>query len=285
MISHGLNCCESLGWSHPRDRSLRIKQLTVHSAKTIIKDIYLLMTIDVVVVNIFKMLHAHGRWAIPLDKDLFEEIPGLGYSTATAGSPAVESFVNLSDKSRSDKGYHSVPPPLTGNFIPRKPNLTFMDEIVESENLDVTTVVTPSNEKTVENKGVFNTVESNTVRRDCCAPINEDLVSDGKKKTVFPTVSKIEFVGPKQPEKPVKKPMKYAEMFSFDHLKKDCSKRMVKPVWNNARRENHQNSTRMTHPNSKRNMIPQAVLMRSGLKTINTARSRAAVNAAKLTNS
>ncbi|GJT28229.1 ribonuclease H-like domain-containing protein [Tanacetum coccineum] len=241
---------------------------------------------------------------------------GLGYDAATAASPAVESFVNLSDKSGSDKGYHSVPPPLTGNFIPRKPDLTFMDEIVESENLDVTTVVTPSNEKTVENKGVFNTVESNTVRRECCASINEELVSDGKKKTVFPTVSKIEFVGPKQPEKPVRKPVKYAEMYksqrprgnqrnwnnqksqqlgsdfvmynkacfvcgSFNHLKKDCSKRMVKPVWNNARRENHQNSTRMTHPNSKRNMIPQAVLMRSGLKTINTARSRAAVNVAK----
>ncbi|GJU32568.1 putative nucleotidyltransferase, ribonuclease H [Tanacetum coccineum] len=113
---------------------------------------------------------------------------GLGYSTATTFSPAVESFVNLADKSGSDKAYHAVPPPLSGNFIPRKPNLTFMDEIVESENLDVTTIVTPSNEKTVENK-------------------------DGKKKTIFPTVSKIEFVGPKQPEKPVRKPVKYAEMY------------------------------------------------------------------------
>ncbi|GJR58673.1 ribonuclease H-like domain-containing protein [Tanacetum coccineum] len=241
---------------------------------------------------------------------------GLGYDAATTASPAVESFVNLSDKSGSDKGYHSVPPPLTGNFIPRKLDLTFMDEIVESENLDVTTVVTPSNEKTVKNKGVFNTVESNTVKRECCASINKELVSDGKKKTIFPTVSKIEFVGPKKPEKTIRKPVKYAEMYrsqrprgnqrnwnnqksqqlgsdfvmynkacfvcgSFDHLKKDCSKRMVKLVWNNAMRENHQNSTRMTHPNSKRNMIPQAVLMRSGLKTINTARSRAAVNAAK----
>ncbi|GJU66190.1 hypothetical protein Tco_1252449 [Tanacetum coccineum] len=130
-----------------------------------------------------------------------------------AASPTVESFVNLSDKSRSDKGYHSVPPPLTGNFIPRKPDLTFIDEIVESENMDVTTVVSPSNDKTVENKGVSNTVESNTVRRECCAPINEELVSDGKKKTVFPTVSKIEFVGPKQPKKPVRKPVKYAEMY------------------------------------------------------------------------
>ncbi|GJR33778.1 hypothetical protein Tco_1209462 [Tanacetum coccineum] len=203
-----------------------------------------------------------------------------GYSTATAVSPAVESFVNFSDKSGSDKGYHLVPPPLIGNFIPHKLDLTFIDEIVESENMDVTTVVTPSNVKTVENKGVSNTVKYYTVRRECCAPINEELVSDGKKKTVFPTISKIEFVGPKQPEKPVRKPVKYAKMYSFDHLKKDCSERMVKPVWNNARRENHQNSTRMTHTNSKRNMVPQAVLMRSRLKTINTARSRAVVNAA-----
>ncbi|GJZ62480.1 hypothetical protein Tco_0618617 [Tanacetum coccineum] len=131
----------------------------------------------------------------------------LGYDAATAASPAVEIFVNLSDKSRSDKGYHSVPPPLTRNFIPHKPDLTFIDEIVKSENLDVTTVVTPSNEKTVENKGVFNTVESNTVRREWCALINEELVLDGKKKTCFPTV------GPKQLEKPVRKPVKYAEMY------------------------------------------------------------------------
>ncbi|GKA30710.1 hypothetical protein Tco_0717015 [Tanacetum coccineum] len=62
----------------------------------------------------------------------------VSYKAATAASSAVESFVNLSDKSGSDKGYHSVPPPLTRNFIPRKPDLTFIDEIVESENLDVT---------------------------------------------------------------------------------------------------------------------------------------------------
>ncbi|GKC58453.1 ribonuclease H-like domain-containing protein, partial [Tanacetum coccineum] len=100
---------------------------------------------------------------------------GLGYSTATAVSPAVESFVNLSDKFGSDKGYHSVPSPLTRNFIPRKPDLTFMDEIVESENLDVTTIITPCNDKTVENKDVSNIVESNVVRmNNTSAPIIED---------------------------------------------------------------------------------------------------------------
>ncbi|GJX83052.1 retrovirus-related pol polyprotein from transposon TNT 1-94 [Tanacetum coccineum] len=100
---------------------------------------------------------------------------GLGYNAATAASPVVESFVNLSDKSGSDKGYHSVPPPLTGNFIPRKPDLIFIDEIVKSENMDVTTVVIPSNDKTVKNKGVSNTVESNAVRmNNSSAPIIED---------------------------------------------------------------------------------------------------------------
>ncbi|GJU97978.1 hypothetical protein Tco_1327249 [Tanacetum coccineum] len=94
---------------------------------------------------------------------------GLGYNAA---SPAVESFENLSDKSGSDKGYQSVPPPLSGNFVPRKPDLTFIDEIVESENMDVTTVISPSNVKTIENKGVSNTVESNTVRmNNSSAPI------------------------------------------------------------------------------------------------------------------
>ncbi|GJY92676.1 retrovirus-related pol polyprotein from transposon TNT 1-94 [Tanacetum coccineum] len=63
---------------------------------------------------------------------------------STAASPAVESFVNSSEMLENQecnrpKGYHAVPPPYTGNFIPRKPDLTFMDEIVESENLDVTT--------------------------------------------------------------------------------------------------------------------------------------------------
>ncbi|GJS41899.1 hypothetical protein Tco_0566942 [Tanacetum coccineum] len=61
----------------------------------------------------------------------------LGYNAA---SPAVESFVNSSviidhenNKSKSDKGYYVVPSPYTGNFIPSKPDLMFMDEIVEIE--------------------------------------------------------------------------------------------------------------------------------------------------------
>ncbi|GKD35736.1 hypothetical protein Tco_1251245, partial [Tanacetum coccineum] len=60
---------------------------------------------------------------------------------------------------------------FTGNFIPFKPDLTFMDEIVESENIDVITVVTPSNVKNIESnhesanvKNNGNAVEPKTVR-------------------------------------------------------------------------------------------------------------------------
>ncbi|GKA73701.1 ribonuclease H-like domain-containing protein [Tanacetum coccineum] len=66
------------------------------------------------------------------------------------------------------------------------------------------------------------------------------------------------------------------ECGSFNHLIKDCDfheKKMVeKPDWNNARRVNHQNSQRMSHPHPKGNFISKAVLMKSGLKTLNTAR-------------
>ncbi|GJR67603.1 hypothetical protein Tco_0013668 [Tanacetum coccineum] len=47
---------------------------------------------------------------------------------------------------------------------------------------------------------------------------------------------------------------------------------MVKPIWNNAQRVNHQNFARKTHPCAKKNIVPQAVLMKSGLVSINTAR-------------
>ncbi|GJW94784.1 hypothetical protein Tco_0174456 [Tanacetum coccineum] len=55
-----------------------------------------------------------------------------------------------------------IPPPYTVNFIPFKPDLMFMDEIVESENMDVTTIVTPSNVKTVESNHESADVKSNS---------------------------------------------------------------------------------------------------------------------------
>ncbi|GJW49754.1 ribonuclease H-like domain-containing protein [Tanacetum coccineum] len=142
---------------------------------------------------------------------------GLGYNAA---SLAIESFVNSSEmlenqeynKSKSDKGYHAVPLPYTGNFIPSKPDLTFMDEIVESENMDVITIVTPSNVKKVESnhesadvKNNGDAVEPKTVRKNSFRPpVIEDWNSDDdsevefipnvKDKTVRPSTKKIKFI-------------------------------------------------------------------------------------------
>ncbi|GKC91730.1 hypothetical protein Tco_1152379, partial [Tanacetum coccineum] len=141
---------------------------------------------------------------------------GLGYNATTS---AVESFVNSSemlkyqenDKSKSDKGYHAVPPPYIGNYMPPKPDLMFIDEQVESESVDVVSNVASSYVKTFESKhetvdkGVFNTIESNTVRKNSFSPliINDwnsydesevEFKSNVEIKTVKPSTEKIKFV-------------------------------------------------------------------------------------------
>ncbi|GJS47018.1 hypothetical protein Tco_0597139 [Tanacetum coccineum] len=141
----------------------------------------------------------------------------LGYNAA---SPVVESFMNSSvileyqenNKSKSNKGYHAVPPPYTWNFIPFKPDLMFMDEIVESKNMDVITVVTPSNVKKIESnhesvdvKNNGDTVEPKTVRKNSFRPpvikdwnSNDDseveFIPNIEDKTVRRSAEKIKFV-------------------------------------------------------------------------------------------
>ncbi|GJY84605.1 hypothetical protein Tco_0498631 [Tanacetum coccineum] len=80
---------------------------------------------------------------------------------------------------------------------------------------------------------------------------------------------------------------------SFDHLQVNCKKvnqkqfQNTKPIWNNAKRVNHQNFAKKTHPCPKKNMVPRVVLMKSGLVSVNTARqvnaahSKTTVNAAR----
>ncbi|GJS38386.1 hypothetical protein Tco_0563429 [Tanacetum coccineum] len=65
---------------------------------------------------------------------------------------------------------------------------------------------------------------------------------------------------------------------SFDHLHYTCKhkrnhQKQVKPVWNNSKRVNHQNFGRFSHPNPKSNIVPQALLTKSGLVSLNTAKS------------
>ncbi|GKA74773.1 hypothetical protein Tco_0781075 [Tanacetum coccineum] len=117
-----------------------------------------------------------------------------------------------SSSSSDSEGYHAVPPPYTGNFIPSKPVLTFMDEIVESNNMDVITVVTPSNVKKVESnhesadvKNNGDVVEPKTVRKSSFRPpviedwnSNDDskveFIPNVKDKTIRSSTEKIKFI-------------------------------------------------------------------------------------------
>ncbi|GJY32679.1 ribonuclease H-like domain-containing protein [Tanacetum coccineum] len=196
---------------------------------------------------------------------------GLGYNAA---SPAVESFVNSSkmlenqehNKSKSDKGYHAVPLPYTGNFIPFKPNLIFMDEIVKSENVDVNTVVTPSDVKKImsnyESADIKNSddaVEPKTVRKNSFKPpIIEDLNSDDESEVDYIHYVKNKTVRPS------------TEKIKFDKSARETVEKVERSVWNNSSRMNHKNfANKMTHPHPNRKFVPQAVLTRSG--KINTA--------------
>ncbi|GJX08899.1 putative ribonuclease H-like domain-containing protein [Tanacetum coccineum] len=103
---------------------------------------------------------------------------------------------------------------------------------------------------------------SNEVGESPDASLVEELVSDKlEKKTVFPTVAKIEFVRPKQQEKPVRKSADY----NYHQRERVVS-------GNNYTRVNYNYSSKKAHPSAHKNMVPRAVLQKTGLRSLNTAR-------------
>ncbi|GJR42701.1 retrovirus-related pol polyprotein from transposon TNT 1-94 [Tanacetum coccineum] len=168
----------------------------------------------------------------------------------------------IPDKSRKGLGfvsYNVVPPPPTGLFSP--PNLDLSYSSLEEFQQPKFEGYGPKPSKSVSED------TSNEVKESPDAPLVEELVSDDKleKKTIFPTVAKIEFVRAKQQEKPVR---------IFDHVQANYNYHQRERVvsGNNYTRVNYNYSTKKTHPSAHKNMVPRAVLMKTGLKAVNTAR-------------
>ncbi|GKE50173.1 hypothetical protein Tco_1481431 [Tanacetum coccineum] len=155
------------------------------------------------------------------------------------------------DNCKKGLGYNAVPPPYIGNFMPPTPNLSFTGfEEFTSKPVVIKPVVENSEAKASEAK-------PKVVRKNNGAPIIEDWVSDSEEENVSQT--KIE----KKTAKP--------SFVKIDFV--DCNyQRVVKPVWNNANRVNHENFAKKSHPYAKKNMVPRAVLMKYGLVSVNTAR-------------
>ncbi|GJW02378.1 putative ribonuclease H-like domain-containing protein [Tanacetum coccineum] len=194
----------------------------------------------------------------------------------------------ITDKSKKGLGYTAVPlsHPLIYNR-PKKLDLSYsdLDEFKEPE---------------FKGYGSENSKqESNTV---CDKKSNDSKENSDD--------SLVEFVKPKNHEKPVKKSVRYAEMYrsqtprgnqrnwngqksnqlgsdfvmynkacficgSFNHVQAQCKyhqrERMV--YGNNYNRVNYNYTTKRTHPNAQRSMVPRVVLMKTGLKLFNTART------------
>ncbi|GJY30957.1 hypothetical protein Tco_0414452, partial [Tanacetum coccineum] len=115
----------------------------------------------------------------------------------------------IPDKSRKGVGfvsYNAVPPPPTWLFAP--PTFDLSKSGLEEFQQPEFEGYGPKTSKSVS-EDIFN-----EIMKSPDAPLVEELVSDDKlkKKTIFLTSSKIEFVRPQQQEKSVRKPVKYAEM-------------------------------------------------------------------------
>ncbi|GJZ51339.1 ribonuclease H-like domain-containing protein [Tanacetum coccineum] len=225
---------------------------------------------------------------------------GVGFDNQVVDSQVVDSQVFVSqenDRYKTSEGYNAVPSPYTGNFMPLKSNLvlTDEDEYVFSESITSIPNVATSEAKTSVSKPIFAKVEFVKSKEHVKTPRESVKEVENNKQAKYPRKNS---QSPRGNQRNWNNLMtqKLGSNFefknkacyvcgSFNHLIKDCDfheKKMVeKPVWNNASRVNHQNSHRLTHPHPKRNFVPRAVLMKSGLKTLNTARqnsSRAAVS-------
>nr|GEU72215.1 hypothetical protein [Tanacetum cinerariifolium] len=122
----------------------------------------------------------------------------------------VSQIVDNCKKGLGYKNYNAVPPPYKGNFMPPTLDLSYtgLDEFV--------------NKLVVENcKAKSSEEKPKVVRKNDDAPVIEEWVSDNekgdvsqpkiKKKTVRPSIAKIEFVKSKQQEKIARKTVKQVE--------------------------------------------------------------------------
>ncbi|GJZ81491.1 ribonuclease H-like domain-containing protein [Tanacetum coccineum] len=169
----------------------------------------------------------------------------------------------ITDKSIKGVGfvsYNVVPPPSTGLFSPTKYDLSNsgLEEFQQPKFEGYGPKTSKSVSKDISNK----------VRESPDAILVKELVSDDKldKKTIFPTVAKIEFVRLKK-RKILLGTGKYAKMLRCNyHTKKMVVSR------NNYTRANYNYSAKKAHPNAHMNMVPRAVLIKTGLRSLNTAR-------------
>ncbi|GJZ92564.1 retrovirus-related pol polyprotein from transposon TNT 1-94 [Tanacetum coccineum] len=219
------------------------------------------------------------------------------------------------DNYKKGLGYNAVPPPYTKNFMPPTPDLSFtgLDKFADKPAVENCKAKSIEEEPMVVRKS-----DDSPIIEDWVSDCEEEIVSQTKieKKTVKPSITKIEFVKPKQQEKTARKTIKQVEkhrqnthsprgnqrnwnnmmsqrlgsnfkMFnkacfvcgSFDHLQQ-VNAAYSKTIVNDARPMSY--LSKIAHSTIKRSINKNTSFKNSNInQRVNTARPKAVVNVVK----
>nr|GEV49523.1 hypothetical protein [Tanacetum cinerariifolium] len=205
---------------------------------------------------------------------------GLGYSSLENDSKSV-SLSCPSDRVQPSGGYNVVPPPITRNFMPPKPNLVFHTTpiAVETDHLAFTIQLSPAkpaedlshtnrpfapiieewvfDSETTAPQIAYSSVQSTkqvTPPRHSVQPVEAPILAD----TPNPT-------SPKTSSSSKRKNRKTCFVCrSVDHLIKDCNYHAMKKAqptpMNYVHRGTHKQNASFTHHHPQMHMVPAAVL-------------------------
>ncbi|GKB47290.1 putative ribonuclease H-like domain-containing protein [Tanacetum coccineum] len=145
---------------------------------------------------------------------------------------------HVNDRFKKVEGYHAVPPPYTGNYMPSRPDLSFagLDDSVYKTNVSETITSVPRNESTASKSSKDNLEQPKDVRPS--APIVEEWESDSDDDCVTrpsieqnkPSYAKINFV--KSNENTRKSVIEQNTYRQAENLRKSQSPRVDKRNWN-----------------------------------------------------
>ncbi|GJS44324.1 putative ribonuclease H-like domain-containing protein [Tanacetum coccineum] len=144
----------------------------------------------------------------------------------------------VNDRFKKVEGYHAVPPPYTGNYMPSRPDLSFagLDDSVYKTNVSETITSVPRNESTTSKSSKDSLEQPKDVRPS--APIIKEWESDSDDDCVFrpsieqnkPSYAKINFV--KSNENTKESVIEQNIYRQTKNLRKSQSPRVDKRNWN-----------------------------------------------------
>ncbi|GKB52494.1 ribonuclease H-like domain-containing protein, partial [Tanacetum coccineum] len=192
-------------------------------------------------------ISVNNKTGIGFDSQMTEnELHDIHKNNSEVFESASDSSVNeieeennqVNDRFKKVEGYHAVPPPYTGNYMPSRPDLSFagLDDSVYKTNVSETITSVPRNESTASKSSKDNLEQPKDVRPS--APIVEEWESDSDDDCVTrpsieqnkPSYAKINFV--KSNENTRKSVIEQNTYRQAENLRKSQSPRVDKRNWN-----------------------------------------------------